>query len=106
MITLDDFKKLEIKIGKVTTAEAIPDSDKLIKLTIDFGSEVRTILTAVREFFDPEYFVGKQIPVLINLEPKMFRGVESQGMMLAADAEGKPVLLHPEVEVTNGAMII
>lgn len=106
MITIEDFKKLEIKIGKVTEAEAVPDTDKLIKLTIDFGSETRTVLTAIREFIEPSHFIGKEIPVLTNLEPRTFKGVESQGMILAADEDGKPILLHPEKEVTPGSPVI
>lgn len=106
MITLDDFKKIEIKIGKVIEAVAVPETDKLIRLTVDFGTEKRTVLAAVREFFDPEYFVGKEIPVLTNLEPRVFKGVESQGMMLAAEVEGKPVLIHPESEVPPGSIIM
>lgn len=106
MIDIADFKKLEIKIGKVIQAEAVPDTDKLIQLTIDFGDEKRTVLTAIREFFEPEYFIGKQIPVLTNLEPKVFRGVESQGMILAADNNGIPVLLHPEKEVPAGSKVL
>lgn len=106
MIDISDFKKLEIKIGKVTGAEAVPETDKLIKLTIDFGDEVRTVLTAIREFFEPEYFLGKLIPVLTNLAPKTFRGIESQGMILAADNNGTPVLLHPEKEIPAGSKVL
>ncbi len=106
MVDISDFKKLEIKIGTVIESEAVPDTDKLIKLTIDFGEEKRTVLTAIREYFDPEYFIGKQIPVLTNLEPKVFRGVESQGMILAADNNGVPVLLHPEKEIPSGSKVL
>lgn len=106
MIDILDFKKLEIQIGKVTDAIAVADTDKLIQLTINFGEETRTVLTAIREFLEPEYFIGKEIPVLINLQPKVFRGIESQGMILAADDNGTPVLLHPEKEVPAGSRVI
>lgn len=106
MITIDDFKELDIKIGTVTEAKQVEDADKLIALTVDFGNETRTILTAVREFFEPEHFLGKQIPFLINLESRKFRGVESQGMMLAIDEKGTPVLLHPEKKVKSGSSIL
>ncbi|MGE5041903.1 MAG: methionine--tRNA ligase subunit beta [Candidatus Levyibacteriota bacterium] len=106
MIDIADFKKIEIKIGKVTAAEAVPETDKLIKLTIDFGEEQRTVLTAIREFFQPEYFIGKMIPVVTNLQPKTFRGIESQGMILAADDNGTPVLLHPEKEIPAGSKVL
>jgi len=106
MVDIADFKKLEIKIGTVIESDAVTDTDKLIKLTIDFGDEKRTVLTAIREFLNPEYFIGKQIPVLTNLEPKVFRGVESQGMILAADDNGTPVLLHPEKEIPAGSKVL
>lgn len=106
MITIEDFKKIEIRIGTVIDAIAVPEADKLIQLTINFGDETRTVLTAIREFFEPAYFIGKQIPVLTNLEPKTFKGVESQGMILAADEKGTPVLLHPEKKVSPGAAIL
>ncbi len=81
-------------------------TDKLIKLEIDFGNEKRQVLTGVAEFLEPSHFVGKQIPVFTNLEPRKFKGEESQGMILAVDVDGKPVLLHPEKEVPNGAPAI
>lgn len=106
MVTIEDFKKLEIKIGRVIDAISVPETDRLIQLTIDFGEEKRIVLTAVREFFEPEYFLGKEIPVITNLEPRTFKGVESQGMILAADVDGKPVLIHPEKEVPPGSIIM
>jgi len=107
MITFEDFKKLDIRIGTILSAERVPDADKLYKLIIDLGSEQRQILSAIVEFFpDPETLVGKQIPVLINLEPRMMRGVESQGMMLAADVEGRPILLHPAESTPPGSIVL
>ena len=106
MITFDDFKKLEIKIGKVVSAEKIPEADKLIRLVIDLGAERRQIIAGIAEIIDnPEKLVGKEMPVLVNLEPRKLRGYESQGMILAADVEGRPVLLHPENEVPPGSIV-
>ncbi len=105
IISFDDFKKLDIRIGKVISAERVEGADKLIKLQIDFGKEKRQIVAGMAEFFDPEHFIGKEIPILINLEPRSFKGVESQGMILAADVGGKPVLLHPEKEVPPGSIV-
>jgi len=105
MITLEDFKKLEIKIGTITHAKRVPDTDKLIKLVIDFGTETREIITGMAEHYTPEEFVSKQVPILTNLEPKEMRGETSHGMMLAADVEGKPILLHPAHEVPPGSKI-
>ncbi len=107
MITIDDFLKLEMRIGTVKTCEKVEGADKLLKLIVDIGNgEERQILTGVAQFFpDISVFVGKQIPVLVNLEPRRLRGLESQGMMLAADTNGVPTLLHPAHPVDNGSTI-
>lgn len=106
MISIDDFKKLEIKIGKVISAEKIPEGDKLLKLVFDFGGEKRQIMAGIAKIFDdPSVLVGKEMPVLTNLETRMLRGYESQGMILAADGNGQPVLLHPSIEVPSGSVV-
>jgi methionine--tRNA ligase beta chain len=105
MIIFDDFKKLDIRIGKILSAEKIKGTDKLMKLEVDFGAEKRQIVAGIAEFFTPDHLIGKEIPVLMNLEPRSIRGIESQGMILAIDVEGKPVLLHPEKEVPPGSVI-
>lgn len=104
-ITFADFAKIDIRIGKVIASEKIPETDKLLKLLIDFGSEKRTVVTGMAEFFEPQYFIGKEIPVLLNLEPRKIKGIESQGMILAAESEGKPCLLHPETEIPAGSEV-
>lgn len=84
MITLEDFKKLDIKIGKVVSAEKIPDSLKLIKFIFDVGSQQRQIIAGIAEFFpDLTVLIGKEMPLLLNLEPKRFRGNISEGMIIA-----------------------
>jgi len=85
-ITYDDFAKLQIVIGTITAVELVPDSNKLLKLTVDIGTETpRQILSGIRKFFeDPQTLVGVQTPFLINLETKVIAGLESQGMILAA----------------------
>ena len=106
MISIDDFKKLEIKIGKIIAAEKVEGSSKLLKLLFDFGSEQRQILAGIAQAYpDVSLLIGKQIPVLVNLEPKMLMGQESQGMILAADSNGEPVLLHPDKEVLPGSIV-
>jgi methionine--tRNA ligase beta chain len=105
MITFDDFKKLDIKIGKILSAEKIRGTDKLMKLEVDFGAEKRQLVAGIAELFTPDYLIGKEIPVLMNLESRNIRGIESHGMILAIDVEGKPVLLHPEREVPPGSII-
>lgn len=107
MITIDDFKKLEIKIGKVKSVEKVENADKLLKFIFDIGNgEERQILAGIAEFYtDLESLVGMEVPLLLNLEPRMMRGLESQGMMLAADEDGKPVLLHPDKEIPAGSIV-
>lgn len=106
-ITIDDFSKVEIKIGTVKSAEKVPEADKLIKLIFDFGDEERQIMSAIAPFYpNPEELVGKQIAVCVNLEPRKFRGYESQGMIMATDTEdGQISLLVPEKKVLPGAKI-
>jgi len=106
MISFEEFKKLEIKIGKVVSAERIPDSDKLIKFMFDVGGERRQILAGIAEVYpDPSVLIGKEMPVVLNLEPRKLRGFMSEGMMLAIDDESKPVLLLPEYEVPPGSEV-
>ena len=106
MVTLEDFKKLDIRIGKIVSAERIPDSDKLVKLIFDLGGEQRQVLAGIAEFFpDLAVLAGKEVPLIVNLEPRKMRGLMSEGMMLAADAGGRPVLLHPAEEVPPGSIV-
>lgn len=105
MITFEDFKKLEIKVGKVLSAEKIEGSNKLIKLEVDLGTEKRQLVAGMAEFFEPNYLIGKELPILTNLEPRIFKGIESRGMVLAVDLGGKPILLCPEKEVPPGSVI-
>lgn len=106
MISIDDIKKLDMRLGRVLVAEAVPDSDKLIRFELDFGEEQpRQILSAIREWYtEPEALVGKMMLFVINLEPRMIRGLESQGMLLAV-GEDKPVFLIPEEVVAPGSKV-
>lgn len=105
-ITIDDFKKIEAKIGKVLSAVAVENSDKLIKFSIDFGEETpRQILSAIREWYtEPEKLVGKSMLFCTNLAPRAIRGQESNGMLMAVDGpDGSPVFLVAEREVNPGS---
>lgn len=110
-ISYDDFAKLDIRIGTVIAAEAVPETDKLIKCTIDFGERpeglgVRTIVSGIRTWKNPEELVGKQLPYIVNLAPKVIKGIESQGMLLAGAPGGVGlVLLHPEHPVDPGVRL-
>ena len=105
MITFEDFKKLDIRIGKIVTAEKVMGTDKLLKLEIDLGAEKRQLVAGIAESYLPDQIIGREVPVLINLEPRSIRGIESQGMILAVGVDGKPVLLHPDNEVPPGSII-
>ncbi|UCF71883.1 MAG: methionine--tRNA ligase subunit beta [Deltaproteobacteria bacterium] len=105
MITFDDFMKLEIKIGTVTVADRVQGTDKLIRLELDCGSETRQVVAGLAPSYTSEQLVGKQIPVLVNLEPRKLRGVESKGMILAVVVEGKAVLLMPDEHVPPGSAV-
>ncbi len=91
-------------MGKVITAEKIEDSNKLLKLQVDFGAEQRQILAGIAKFYQPEALVGKLCPFVLNLEVKKMGELESQGMILCADDNG-PVLLHPDKEITPGSIV-
>ena len=108
-INFSDFTKLDIRLGKIAEAENAEGTDKLMKLQVDFGDEKRQIVSGIAEFYTPEDIVGKLCPFLINLEPKNFRGHESNGMILAIDVDGGKqdcVLLHPNRDVKPGAKVV
>lgn len=106
-IQYEDFAKLDIRIGKVVAAELVPETDKLIKCTIDFGIELgqRTIVSGIAQWKSPEELVGKHLPYIVNLVPRVLRGVESQGMLLAASDEDGVALISPEREVPAGTKL-
>lgn len=104
-ITIDDFKRIQIRVATIREAERIPKSDKLYKLTVDLGNETRTLVAGIAETYSPEELIGRQIAVLVNLQPAVIRGVVSEGMLLAADVDGKAVLLSPDREVPNGSVV-
>lgn len=105
MISFEEFKKLDLRVGKILRAEKIEGADKLLRLEVDLGVEVRQIVAGIAEYYAPEALLGKEIPILANLEPRVLKGVESQGMLLAADDAGAPVLLSPDRDVPPGSMI-
>lgn len=108
MITYDDFAKLHIALGKILSVEVVPQADKLLKLSVDVGEEMpRQIVSGIRTYFDdPQVLVGKTFPFLINLEYRTIKGVESQGMILAAStAEGGFALLNPSADLPPGSKI-
>lgn len=110
MINYDDFSKIELKVGTVLEAEDIEGSEKLIKLKVDLGEDPaiagpRQILAGMKQWYKPEDFIGKQVVIVVNLEPRIMMGLESQGMMLAADSENGPVFLTVTKETPPGAEV-
>ena len=105
MISIDDFRKVELKVATVKSAEAHPNADKLIVLQVDLGSEQRQICAGIRNHYTPEELVGKQVVVVANLETAKLRGLESQGMLLAASDDGRVIILTPETPVLAGALV-
>jgi len=106
-IAIDDFAKVEMRVGQVKTAERIVGADKLLKLTVDIGSEVRQICAGIAQYYEPEALVGRKVVVVVNLAPRKLRGVESNGMIVAASVgpEGRPVLAAFTEDVEVGARL-
>lgn len=106
MIEYDDFAKLELKIGTITSAEKMPKSKKMMKLTVDLGNEERTILSGIAEHYSEEEVLQKKVQVLTNLSPRKMMGILSEGMiLLAEDADGKLSFVSPEKSVQNGSIV-
>ncbi|MEK7063652.1 MAG: methionine--tRNA ligase subunit beta [Patescibacteria group bacterium] len=105
-ITIDQFKEVEIKVGTVKHAERVPESDKLLRLEVDFGEPgVRQILSGIAEFLGPEELIGRQFPFVTNLEPRVIRGLVSNGMILALGEADTFSLLTPTKSVAPGSRI-
>lgn len=105
-ISYEDFAKLDIRVGTVIAVEKIENADKLLKCTIDFGEfGTRTIVSGIAEWKAAEDLVGRQLPYIVNLAPRMLRGVESQGMLIAASDDLGVALLLPEREVPRGTKL-
>ena len=123
-INFEEFKKLDIRIGKIISAERVEGSDKLLKLKVNFGSmpgldpkgeenaaqkfaeeDVRQIIAGIAQFYDAEALIGKECPFVYNLAPRMLKGLESQGMLLCPLADGNPVLMHPDKEIPPGSVV-
>lgn len=106
-ITIDDFAKVEIKLGTITSVDIVEGADKLYKLSVDLGEDSeRQILSAIREFVAPEELLGKQFPFITNLVPRKIRGLESNGMILAAGDEVNGLaLFSPSKNLINGTRL-
>jgi len=105
-VTFDEFTRIDIRTATVLEAEKVPKTNKLLRLKIDTGIDIRTIVSGIAEYFDPQDLVGRQISIVANLEPRKIKGIESKGMILMAeDKDGRLVLVSPLGKVSNGSLI-
>jgi methionyl-tRNA synthetase len=105
-ITFAEFQKLDLRIGKIIEATQVPESKKLIKILVDFGSEKRQAVAGLLKYYKPEELVGKKCVFLLNLQRRVLAGIESQCMVLAAEDEaGNVVVLQPEKDMVEGSKI-
>ena len=105
-VTFEEFSRIQLRIGKVIHAEAIPGMKKVFKARVDLGSEQRELAVGGAPFYTPDEFIGRVVVVCTNLEPKKIGGIISSGMLLAADGpEGKPIFLTTDREASPGAPI-
>jgi methionyl-tRNA synthetase len=105
-VTFDDFSKMDIRVGTIMEAEKVPKTQKLLKLKIDTGFDKRTVVSGIAEYYKPEDLIGKQVSVLVNLEPKNLKGIDSQGMILCAEnTDGTLSIVSPDTKVRNGSEV-
>jgi methionyl-tRNA synthetase len=102
-IQYDDFAKLDLRVGTIVAAEKVAKADKLLKLLVDIGTEKRTVVSGIAMHFKPEEIVGRQVTLVANLAPRKMKGIESQGMILMAEDNGKLVFVNPAETVTPGS---
>jgi methionyl-tRNA synthetase len=102
-ISISDFSKIQLKVGHVLSAEKVEKADKLLKLSVDTGDGVRTIVSGIAKYYSSQELVGKEVVVVANLAPAKFRGIESRGMLLCAENEGDVVLISPEKSMPAGS---
>jgi methionyl-tRNA synthetase len=106
LISIDTFAQIDLRVGQIVSAERVPRADKLVRLSVDLGEpEPRQLLAGIAEFYTPEELVGQKIIVVANLQPRTLRGLESQGMLLAADGPAKPLLATVPAETPVGSRL-
>ncbi len=106
IISIDEFGRVDLRVAKILEAERVPDTTRLLKLKVDVGGGERQLVAGIAEVYNPEALIGKSIIVVVNLKPARLRGVESQGMLLAANPEGgQPILATFETDVAPGTKV-
>ena len=104
-ITIDEFAKVQLRVGQILEAEKVEGSRKLIKLKVDIGTEVRQVVAGIADAYDPANLINKKIVLVANLKPAKLMGIESNGMVVAASADGKPILATFMEDVPNGTLL-
>ena len=104
-ISIEDFAKVQLRVGQIVEAEKVKGSRKLVKLKVDLGSEMRQVVAGIAEAYEPEALINRKIVLVANLKPAKLMGIESNGMVVAATAEGKPVLATFAENVPNGVLL-
>ena len=105
MINIEDFKNIDLRAAKILEAEKVENSDNLLKLRLDLGNETRQIVSGIARYYEARDLINKEIVIVYNLEPKIIKGIESQGMLLAAKDENNLSLLTCDKEITPGTRI-
>jgi methionine--tRNA ligase beta chain len=105
LISIDEFARLDLRVARVEAAERVQGTDKLLKMQITLGDEQRQIVAGLAHLYPPEKMVGKLIVVVANLQPAKLRGIESQGMLLAAQDGDQVVIVSPETDIAPGAIV-
>lgn len=104
-VAIEEFQRLDLRVGKVLKAERIPEKKKIYKLVIDVGGQQIQTIAGGAEHYPPEYFERRTVVVLLNIQPKIIGGIESKGMLLAADLQGKPIWLTVDDEIPAGTKV-
>jgi len=104
MITIEEFQKIELRVATIKHVELHPNADRLMVVQIDLGSEERQLVAGIRGHYTPDELIGKQVVVVVNLQPANLRGLKSEGMLLAASDGGSTVILTPEKRVSPGSI--
>ena len=105
-VAYSDFAKMDIRVGTIEHVERVQGTDKLYKLEVDIGSEKRTLIAGLRPWYEPADLVKKQIVMIVNLEPKIIKGIKSHGMLLAGQDSSTVALLKPDRRLDNGAKVM
>jgi methionyl-tRNA synthetase len=104
-ISIEEFAKVQMRVGQVLEAEKVPNSRKLMRLRVDIGTEIRQVVAGIAEAYEAPSLINKKVVIVANLKPAKLMGIESDGMIVAASAEGRPILVTFADDVPNGALL-